>query len=92
MEKIFGIEPRRGAIVGENQLLEFLNPRHQGCGGSILIGQSSPGDNGNFKIICQECGARALMSPKQRRNIILALVDRRERRINEKVVVYRKGI
>jgi hypothetical protein len=87
MENMFGIGMQMNSLGIENQILEILKPVHQECGGTIIIGQSSPQDRGNFKIVCQGCGEMAPMTRNQRLDIIFALLKGKERRINEKIIV-----
>lgn len=87
MEKKFGIVMQMNNLGIENQILEILKPVHQECGGTIIIGQSSPQDRGNFKIVCQNCEATARMTRNQRLDIIFALLKGTKRTINEKIIV-----
>lgn len=89
MAGAFGITGREEGIIGiENQILEIIKPVHHSCGGTVIIGQSSPGDNGKFKIVCHECGETAFMTREQRLSIILALLKGEKERINEKIIVF----
>ncbi|MCX6761039.1 MAG: hypothetical protein NTZ84_02990 [Candidatus Nealsonbacteria bacterium] len=87
MENMFGIGMQINSMGIENQIMEILKPVHQECGGTVIIGQSSPQDKGNFKIVCRCCGETAPMTINQRRDIIFALLKGEERRINEKIIV-----
>lgn len=87
MGKNFKIGKKASNIGLENEILEILKPTHEECGGTVVVGQSSPGDNGNFKIVCQRCGETAIMTRKQRLAIIVALLRGHNREINEKIIV-----
>ena len=87
MGKNFKIGKKVRKLGLENEILEILQPNHQDCGGTIVIGTSSPGDNGNFKIVCHKCGETAIMTRKQRLAIIVALLRGHNREINEKIIV-----
>ncbi|TFG35560.1 MAG: hypothetical protein E4H47_01190 [Parcubacteria group bacterium] len=87
MGKTFEVGKKASRLGLENDILEIIKPTHKECGGTVVIGQSSPGDNGDFKIVCNKCGERAVMNRKQRLAIIIALLRGHAREINEKIRV-----
>jgi len=87
MENMFEIGKQVNSLGIENQILETLKPVHQGCGGTVIIGPSSPQDKGNFKMVCQYCGETAHMTRVHRLDIIFALLKGKGKRINDKIIV-----